>query len=208
MRAGGVGARDEQADAVGAAPVGLRVCLRARGDLIDDAGERDGAREREARGERLLLHVVAEHARVRGETGEREAVVRVDGDDLLLVRGELFGVALVESWESDQVCLYVFVVAMRTKGTGAGLQYFYGGEDNVRLGDDADDNAALLDGFGGVFDLEDAALWGAEVKRRLVLRSYAGDESGHGQGDGVVVILVAEHGEWLTPEAGLARVSI
>ena len=31
----------------------------------------------------------------------------------------------------------------------------------MRFGDDADDDAALLDGLGGVLDLEDAALRGA-----------------------------------------------
>jgi len=42
----------------------------------------------------LLLHVVGEDAGVGGETGEGEAVVGVEGDDLFLVRGEVFGVAL------------------------------------------------------------------------------------------------------------------
>ena len=33
----------------------------------------------------MLFHEVAEDAGVGGETGEGEAIVRVDGDDLLLV---------------------------------------------------------------------------------------------------------------------------
>jgi len=97
VRAGGVGAGDQEPDTVGAPAVVLRVGLRARPDLRHDVGEGDGAGEGQARGEGLLLHVVGEDAGVGGETGEGEAVVSVEGDDLFLVGGEVFGVAL--GWE-------------------------------------------------------------------------------------------------------------
>ena len=74
----------------------LRVALGAAGDLGDDVREGDGAGEGEAGGKGLLLHVVGEDAGIGGEAGEGEAVVRVDGDDLFLVGGEVFGVALGE----------------------------------------------------------------------------------------------------------------
>lgn len=43
----------------------------------------------------MLLHEVGKHTGVRGETGERDTEVRIDGDDLLLVGREFFGVSLV-----------------------------------------------------------------------------------------------------------------
>jgi hypothetical protein len=42
----------------------------------------------------LLLHEVGEDAGVGGEAGEGEAEVLIDGDYLLLVRRELFGITL------------------------------------------------------------------------------------------------------------------
>jgi len=94
MRACGVGAGDQETHAVGASPVVLRVGLGTGADLRHDVGEGDRASESEAGGEGLLLHVVGEDAGVGGETGEGEAVVRVERDDLFLVGGEVFGVAL------------------------------------------------------------------------------------------------------------------
>jgi hypothetical protein len=41
-----------------------------------------------------LFHEIGEYAGVRGEAGEGEAEMFVDGDDFLLVRGEFFGVTL------------------------------------------------------------------------------------------------------------------
>ena len=96
MRACRIGAGDQETNTVRAAPVVLRVGLCARPDLRHDVGEGNGAGEGEARGEGLLLHVIGEDAGVGGETGEGEAVVRVEGDDLFLVRGEVFGIALRE----------------------------------------------------------------------------------------------------------------
>jgi len=37
--------------------------------------------------------------------------------------------------------------------------YLEGGEDGVGFADYADDYGALFDGFLGILDLEDAALW-------------------------------------------------
>jgi hypothetical protein len=45
-------------------------------------------------GEALLLHEVGEDAGVRGQAGDGNADVLVDGEELLLVGGEFFGVAL------------------------------------------------------------------------------------------------------------------
>jgi len=89
-----VDARNQEADAVGSLAVVLRVGLRTVADGGHEALERDGAAVRQARGQRLLLHEVGEDAGVGGEAGEREAEVLVDGDDFLLVGGELFCVAL------------------------------------------------------------------------------------------------------------------
>lgn len=72
----------------------LRVCLGPARDLAYDLAEGDGAGEGQPGGQGLLLHVVAEDAGVGGEAGEGEAVVGVYGDDLFLVGGEVFCVAL------------------------------------------------------------------------------------------------------------------
>lgn len=72
----------------------LGVGLGTVTDRGDDSFEGDGAAVGEARGEGLLLHVVGEDAGIGGEAGESDAQVLVDGDDLLLVGGEFFGVAL------------------------------------------------------------------------------------------------------------------
>ena len=66
--------------------------------------ERDGAAVGQARGERLLLHEVGEDTGVGGQAGEGEAQVLVDGDDLLLVGGELFGIALREGGMLASYC--------------------------------------------------------------------------------------------------------
>ena len=80
-----VDAGDQQAHAVGSAAVLLGVGLGAVGDARGDVGEQDGAVVCEARGEGLLAHEVGEDTGVGGEAGEGDAVVGVDGDDLLLV---------------------------------------------------------------------------------------------------------------------------
>ena len=94
MRAGFVDAGDEETNAVGALAVVLRVHLRFIGDGVDDAGDGDWTVVEEARGHGLLPHEVGEDTSVGGETGEGDAEVTVDADDLLLVGSELFGVAL------------------------------------------------------------------------------------------------------------------
>jgi len=94
MRTCRVDARDQQADAVGSLAVMLGVCLRAIADAMGDFGQGDGAAVGEAGGERLLLHEVGEDASVGSEACESDAVMVVDGNDLLLVRGEFFGVSL------------------------------------------------------------------------------------------------------------------
>ena len=85
MRALCVDAGNEQAHAVGSPAVLLRVGLGTVCDAGGDLGEGDGAVVGEAGCEGLLLHEVGEDTGVGGETGEGEAIVRVDGDDLLLV---------------------------------------------------------------------------------------------------------------------------
>lgn len=85
MGAPRVHAGDQQAYTVRSASVLLRVGLRAVGDARGDVGEEDGAVVCQARGEGLLAHEVGEDAGVGGETGEGNAIVRVDGDDFLLV---------------------------------------------------------------------------------------------------------------------------
>ena len=85
MGASGVDAGDQEAYTVGSAAVLLSVCLGAVCDAGSDVGEKDGAVVGQARGEGLLAHEVGEDAGVGGEAGESDAVVGVDGDDLLLV---------------------------------------------------------------------------------------------------------------------------
>ena len=76
---------NQQTHAVGSAAVLLGVGLGAVGDARGDVGEKNGAVVCEARGEGLLAHEVGEDTGIGGETGEGDAVVGVDGDDLLLV---------------------------------------------------------------------------------------------------------------------------
>lgn len=72
--------------------LGVGLCAVANGG--HEAFEGDGAAVGEAGGEGLLLHEVGEDAGVGGEAGEAEAEVLIDGDDFLLVGGELFCIAL------------------------------------------------------------------------------------------------------------------
>lgn len=81
----------------------LRVGLRAVADAVGDVGEQDGAGVGQARGERLLFHEVGEDAGVARQPRERDAVVRVDGDDFALVGGEFFCVALLKCVEWSAV---------------------------------------------------------------------------------------------------------
>ena len=72
----------------------LGVRLRAVTDGRDEAFEGDGTAVGQARGEGLLLHEVGKDTGVGCQAGERETEVLIDGDDFLLVGGELFCVAL------------------------------------------------------------------------------------------------------------------
>ena len=94
MRTSFVDAGDKETHTVGPLAVVLGVGLCAVADTGDEAFEGDGAAVGEAGGERLLLHEVGEDAGVGGEACQRETEVLVDGDDFLLVGGELFCVAL------------------------------------------------------------------------------------------------------------------
>lgn len=51
----------------------------------------------------MLAHEVREDAGIGGEAGERDAVVGVDGDDLLLVGGKFFCVALKVQEQSQSM---------------------------------------------------------------------------------------------------------
>jgi hypothetical protein len=89
-----VDARDEKTHTIGSPAIFLRVALGAIADALGDFRERDGARVSQPAGEGLLLHEVGEDAGVGSKAGESDAIVAVYFDDLLLVRGELFCVAL------------------------------------------------------------------------------------------------------------------
>lgn len=94
MRAGIVHAGDEETNAVGALSVVLRVDLGFGADHVDEGADGHVAGVGEAVAEALLLHKVGEDAGVRGEAGDGDADVLVDGEEFLLVRGEFFCVAL------------------------------------------------------------------------------------------------------------------
>lgn len=85
VRSSCVDTGNQQAYTVRSAAVLLSVCLSAVCNARSDVGEKDGAIVCQARGEGLLAHEVGEDAGIRGETGEGDAVVGVDGNDLLLV---------------------------------------------------------------------------------------------------------------------------
>ena len=110
--------------------------------------------------EALLLHEVGKHARVRGQAGNSDADVGVDGEEFLLVRGEFFGISL-------RVDISVsFMVALMVLGRGASMErwcgwYLDGAEHCVCLACYSNNDGALLDGLCGVFNLEDSALWRA-----------------------------------------------
>ena len=87
---------DQKANSVWALAVVLGVCLCAVCDGLDCALDWEGAAVGEALREGLRFQEVGEDAGVGGEAGESDTEVRVDCNDLLLVGGELFGVALGE----------------------------------------------------------------------------------------------------------------
>jgi hypothetical protein len=84
----------QQSYAIRPLPVVLSVGLSTVTYLIDNAFHRHGAPVCHFRGEALLFHEVGENAGVRRKPGNSDTHVRVDRDDLLLVRGEFFGITL------------------------------------------------------------------------------------------------------------------
>lgn len=130
-------------------PTELRIPLRASGDLIDDAFNRNRAAVGQFRGKGLLFHKVREDTGVGSETGEGETKVGVEGEDLLLVRGEFFCITLGGNDHQFSLC------AMR----GWRERYFESDQHGVGFANDAHHDGALLDCFLGIFHLEDAALW-------------------------------------------------
>lgn len=80
-----VDAGDEEADAVGSLAVALGVGLGLLPNHVDEGADGHGAAVGEAVAETLLLHEVGEDAGVRGEAGDGDAGVFVDGEELLLV---------------------------------------------------------------------------------------------------------------------------
>lgn len=81
----GINTRDQETHTIRSLAVVLCVSLCAVADARCDFGEEDGPVVGEARGERLLFHEVGEHTGVGGETGQTQAIVSVDWDDLALV---------------------------------------------------------------------------------------------------------------------------
>lgn len=126
--------------------------LRAVTDLRDDALERNSSPIRHLARHSLALHEVGKDPGVASQTGQCETEVRVEWNYLFLVGGEFFCVSLRKGGGSE----------VRRKSTVSGFEgggiYFDGGEDGVSFTAYANDDGALLDCFGGVFDLEDAAL--------------------------------------------------
>lgn len=110
--------------------------------------------------EALLLHEVGEHARVRGQAGDGDADVGVDGEEFLLVRGEFFGISLRADVRISSWSLPLGV------GRGASTEwwcqsYLDGHEHCMCLACYSYDDGTLLDCLCGIFDLEDPALWRA-----------------------------------------------
>mmetsp|Transcript_9986 Transcript_9986/g.18569 ORF Transcript_9986/g.18569 Transcript_9986/m.18569 type:complete len:202 (+) Transcript_9986:471-1076(+) len=87
----------------------------------------------------LVPHPLGQSPRIGRETGDADADVVVDVEDLLLVGGEF--------------------------GDGA----FEGADDGVGGGAEGDAGGALFDGFHGVFDLEEAAFGGPDGDVGVVL---------------------------------------
>jgi hypothetical protein len=72
----------------------LGIHLRTLADQVDQVPDGHVAAVGEPVGQALLLHEVGEDAGVAGEAGDGDADMLVDGEELLLVGGEFFGVAL------------------------------------------------------------------------------------------------------------------
>lgn len=70
--------------------------------------------------EALLLHEVGEHARVRGQAGDGDADVGVDGEEFLLVRGEFFGISLRVDVNVSFMVVLIGVGGVRRRSGGAG----------------------------------------------------------------------------------------
>ena len=94
MRTRLINACNQQSNTVWPLAVLLSVCLSSIANGSNDTFKREGTTVGKTGGEGLLLHEVGEDASVRGEAGEGETDVCVNGNNLLLVGGELFCVAL------------------------------------------------------------------------------------------------------------------
>lgn len=82
-----VDARHQESDAVGPLAQMLGVLLGLLAEEVDEVAEGHVAAVGQAVAEALLLHEVGEDAGVRGEAGDGDADVLVDGEEFLLVRG-------------------------------------------------------------------------------------------------------------------------
>lgn len=78
--------RHQQSHAIRTFPQHLSGRLRAIANLSDDPFDGDGAAISHFRGERLAFHQVGEYASVGGEACKGKTQVRIDADDLFLVR--------------------------------------------------------------------------------------------------------------------------
>ena len=197
VRAGVVDTGDKQTDTVGALAVMLSVRLGAVADLTDNAVDRERTAVGHAGAERLLLHEVGEHPSVRCQTGDGDAHVGVDFDDLLLVRGQLFGITL-------EICLSAECAPAREKCQDISeMSNLEADQHGMCLVDESHYDGTLLDGFLCIFDLEDPALRGAveSYVSNLIVSGEQNfvlvDEGAWGrsiQGDRIVVVVVSEHG--------------
>lgn len=109
----------------------------------------------------------------------------VDGEKLLLVRGELLGVALQARLETRRW-------ACRRGMEGGKQSYLDCTKDGMGLAGNSYYNRTLLHCLGSIFNLEYSAL-GRAVQVLATLRDPLG--AGGVQCDGIVVVVVSKHGE-------------
>lgn len=121
-------AGNQQANAERASVVALRARLHLVADVHDQPGHRIHGVVGELVVQTLLAHVAAQHTRIGRDASDRDAQMRVDGDDFLLVRRQ-FGRGSLQS-----------------------------NQDGMIASLEANSGRAQLHGLHGVFDLMQSAL--------------------------------------------------